>query len=65
NTYRGLPPGNYAIHVSGADEFPEYIGTPEAGGRDVPYRSRDIAFTVLENSPPLIDLGEIKLERLR
>jgi hypothetical protein len=62
-TYRGLPPGNYEIHVAGTDEEAESAFSPTKPGPDeVAYRGRRIAFTISENSPPFIDLGEIQLE---
>lgn len=62
-TYRGLPPGNYEIHVASSDEAVKASGRSTKPGPDeTPYQGRKIAFTITEDSPPLIDLGAIQLE---
>jgi len=64
--YRGLPPGDYLIHIPSSKEGREiFLGAAdEAGPDEVDYAGRDMAVTVSEGSPPLIDLGDVRLEAL-
>ena len=64
--YRGLSPGNYVIHIPSSKERREIFPgeSAEAGPDEVDYAGRDLAVAVGENSPPVIDLGEIRLQTL-
>jgi hypothetical protein len=59
STFRGLPCGDYVLHIRGSAEResqdPQFVDAVEYAGREIP-------FTISENSPSLIDLGEIHLD---
>ncbi len=66
-TYKGLPRGNYVLHIPSSEERRKEDGILDSyqpGPDEVPYTGRDLAFTIGEGSPSTIDLGEIRLETL-
>jgi hypothetical protein len=64
-TFRGLPPGDYTLHISSRDEMRHDHGDLLATGPDeINYAGQEIAFTVSDNSPSAIDLGEIRLQEI-
>ena len=62
DTYRGLPVGNYVLHIPSSREAFE----ADSGARDFgpiqPYFGREIVFTISGNESDSVDLGEIRLE---
>jgi hypothetical protein len=61
-TYRGLPAGDYVLHIpSSAENLAESRGgrefTPLHG-----YAGREVAFTVAGNTSAVLDLGELRLD---
>jgi hypothetical protein len=58
-TFRGLPCGDYVLHIPrSADLHSRHHLFVDA----VSYTGRQIPFRISENSPPLIDLGTIRLD---
>ncbi len=63
-SYRALACGSYILRIAGSD-----AADADGGGRklkrgpdEVPYAGQDVAFTVEQGSPPVIDLGDIVLK---
>jgi hypothetical protein len=56
-TFRGLPYGDYVLHIPGSahSRDPVFIDAVNYAGREIP-------FTIPENSPPLVELGTIRLD---
>lgn len=65
-SYRALPCGSYVLRIPGTDQPDDDRGGRKLkrGPEEVTYSGRDIAFTVEEGSPAVIDLAEIRLESL-
>jgi len=57
--FRGLPYGDYVLHIPGSADLLSRFGLVVDA---VDYTSRQIPFKIAENSPPLIDLGTIRLD---
>ncbi len=60
-TYRGLPAGNYILHVPSSSELAaqnddRYIVAVK------PWAGRDVPFTIVGNQAAPVELGEIRLE---
>ena len=55
--FRGLPYGDYVLHIPGSADSkdPFFIDAVNYAGREIP-------FTIPENSPPLVDLGTVRLD---
>ena len=62
-TFRWLPPGSYVLRIPSSKDLGsgdgDFVGY---GPANIPWSSRDIAFTITPESPPIIDLGKITLE---
>ena len=67
DTYRGLPIGSYVLHIPSAKELHSggLAGEDNFGPDEIDHAGRDIAFVISENSPALVDLGEIRLSPIR
>ena len=65
-SYEGLPCGNYVLHIpTSAEGWRERnLEAVKAGPDEIPWRERDVPFTIDHGSPATIDLGEIRLEPL-
>lgn len=57
-TFRGLPCGDYVLHIPGSTDLQS---KSDLFVDAVNYAGRQIPFSVSEKSPPLIDLGTIRL----
>jgi len=66
DNYEGLPCGNYVLHVPSSAEGwrNRNLEDVKVGPDEIPWRERDIPFTISDGSPAIIDLGQIRLERL-
>ena len=56
--FRGLPCGDYVLHIPGSADLHRRGLFVDA----VNYTGREIPFRISENSPPLVDLGTIRLD---
>ena len=59
NTYRGLPVGDYVLHIKSSAEEAAWRGDDFAPIQ--PYSGKDIPFRITADTP-LIELGEIRLD---
>ena len=66
SAYRALPRGSYVMQIAGSDAFDDGRGSRKLkrGPDEVPYSGAQVAFTIDAQSPPVIDLGEIRLQPL-
>jgi hypothetical protein len=62
--YRALPCGKYILRILGSEPFADNGREKKLvqGPDEVPYKGRDVAFTVEKGSPTTIDLGDILLQ---
>jgi hypothetical protein len=64
NTYQALPCGHYVLRIPPSDYFERERPDlkTKRGPDEIPYKGREVSFTVEKGSPTVIDLGEIRLE---